>query len=42
VLVDPGTALGDGVNATLVQQNIIHSFHGFEDEDHDGHDDHDD
>jgi hypothetical protein len=42
VLVDPATALGDGVNATLVHQNIIRSFHGFEDDDHDGHDDHDD
>lgn len=41
VLVDPNTALGDGVNVTLVHQNIIHSFHGFEDENHDGHDDHD-
>lgn len=40
-LVDPTTALGDGVNAILVQQNILHSFHGFEDEDHDGRDDHD-
>lgn len=40
VLVDPNTAVGDGVNAILVHQNIIHSFHGFEDEDHDGHDDH--
>ena len=39
-LVDPATATGDGVNAILVHQNIIHSFHGFEDEDHDGHDDH--
>jgi len=37
VLVDPNTALGDGVNVNLVQQNIIHSFHGFEDGDHDGH-----
>lgn len=40
VLVDPSTAIGDGVNAALVRQNIIHSFHAFEDEDHDGHDDH--
>lgn len=41
-LVDPATAIGDGVNASLVAHNIIRSFHGFEDEDHDGHDDHDD
>lgn len=40
-LVDPATALDDGVNAILVRQNIIHSFHGFRDEDHDGHDDSD-
>ncbi len=38
-LVDPATALGEGVNAELVHQNIIHSFHAFEDDDHDGHDD---
>ncbi|MBW8771718.1 MAG: hypothetical protein JF590_00255 [Gemmatimonadetes bacterium] len=41
VLVDPATALDDGVNAILVRQNIIRSFHGFRDEDHDGHDDSD-
>jgi hypothetical protein len=39
VLVDPATALDGGVNAILVHQNIIHSFHGFRDEDHDGHED---
>jgi hypothetical protein len=38
-LVDPATALGDGINAILVRQNIIRSFHGFRDEDHDGHPD---
>ena len=41
-LVDPATALGDGVNTTLVHQNIIRSFHAFEDEDRDGQDDHSD
>ncbi len=39
-LVDPATALGEGVNAELVHQNIIHSFRAFEDGDHDGQDDH--
>jgi len=36
ILVDPATAMGDGVNVTLVHQNVITSFHGFEDTDHDG------
>jgi len=38
-LIDPATAIGTGVNVTLVHQNVIHSFHGFRDADHDGHPD---
>ncbi len=39
-LVDPATAIGDGVNVSLVRGNILHSFHAFQDGDHDGEDDH--
>jgi hypothetical protein len=38
-LVDPATATGNGLNATLVHRNIIRSFHGFRDVDQDGHPD---
>ena len=31
-LVDPATAMGDGVNAVMVHQNIIHSIHGVGDD----------
>ena len=41
-LVDPATAVGDGVNVWLVRHNINRSFHGFRDEDHDGHGDDED
>lgn len=31
-LVDPATAMGDGVNVVMVHQNIIHSIHGVGDD----------
>ena len=41
LLIDPSTALADGPNEELVEDNIEASFEAFEDDDEDGEDDED-
>lgn len=38
-VIDPATANAGGANASVVENNIHHSFHAFEDNDRDGRDD---